>query len=408
MSGVAIGLGRLFGLLAAFGVLLQFFLIGRTPWLEGVFGLDKLSQIHHISGLVSFWLILLHPLFLVYGYGAKSETGPFMQFKEFLFSYEHVFLAFLGMLLFVSIVVVSVTIVRKRLPYESWYFIHLAVYLAMFFAFWHQISVGSDILANRIFYVYWLVLYAFILSLHIIFRFARPLYLFRKHRFKVLRLVRENYNTLSVYLTGERLDQFKVRPGQFMIFRFLKKGLWWQAHPFSLSMVPNGKELRITVKELGDFTNNIKNIEAGTSVIIDGPYGIFTENLSLSSKVLFIAGGIGITPIRSLLEQMLKKESDLILLYGNKTERDIVFKNEINALVESSKKIKAVNILSGQEDYQGEKGIIDLNKIKKFVPDMNSRDIFICGPVPMTEGIVKTLQKNGVDSSRIHYERFAL
>lgn len=94
--------------------------------------------------------------------------------------------------------------------------------------------------------------------------------------------------------------------------------------------MPTGEELRITVKEVGDFTRRVGLLPLGTRIIIDGPYGVFTEWFSVSSKVLFIAGGIGITPIRSLMEQMLRNKKDAILLYANKTRRDIVFKDELS------------------------------------------------------------------------------
>ena len=163
----------------------------------------------------------------------------------------------------------------------------------------------QTLLAHNVFYTYWACLYTAVFASHLLFRFARPVWLFKRHGFAIEKIVRENYSTVSVYITGSQLDKFRINPGQFMIFRFLVKGMWWQAHPFSLSFVPNGSQLRITVKELGDFTRKVAGLAVGTKIIIDGPYGVFTDMFSLMPKTLFIAGGIGITPVRSLMEALI-------------------------------------------------------------------------------------------------------
>jgi predicted ferric reductase len=404
---VAIAFGRLSGLLAAGSVLLQFAFMGRTPWLERVFGLDKLSRIHHTTGKVSFVFLLLHPVLLTIGYSAQAEVGLAAQFMSFLVEYEHVGWAALGLMLFMVVVVTSLVIVRSRLRYESWYFVHVLVYLAVFFSFWHQLDVGSDLLSNRFFYGYWIALYMVVLGAHVVFRFMRPVYLFERHRFRVNRITRENYNTVSVHITGRDLNAFTIYPGQFMIVRFFTKGLWWQAHPFSLSMLPNGQELRITVKELGDFTQQVQHIPLGTNVLIDGPYGVFTEWMSIAPKTLFIAGGIGITPIRSLMEEMLRRRKEATLLYGNKTRQDIVFADELNTLARQYS-TKVVNVLSDEADYQGERGFIDEEKIRRFAPDVAARDVYVCGPPPMMAAVVALLHKMGVPGAHIHFEKFSL
>lgn len=407
LSGILIAFGRIAGLSAAYTVLLQFMFMGRMVWLEQVFGLDKLSRIHHTSGKLSLVFILLHPLLLITGYGIATQTSWLQQFIIFLTDYEHVFWAFIGFVLFLIVVVSSLYVVRNKLRYESWYFVHLFAYLAVFASFWHQISVGEDILSSNIFYWYWITLYILVFTSHVLFRFVRPIYMFFHHKFEVSRIERENYSTVSVYITGKDLENFAVNPGQFMIFRFLTKGMWWQAHPFSLSMMPNGKELRITVKELGDFTGMIKNLSVHTKIIIDGPYGVFTNLFAVSDKVLLIAGGIGITPIRSLMEEMLKKGKDIVLLYANRTKEDIVFKNEIDKLAEVYN-AKVVYILSHEPEYAGEQGYIDLEKIKQYAPDVLDRELYLCGPVPMMSELLDVVKTIGLSHRQVHYEKFSL
>lgn len=406
-SGILTALGRLFGLLSVLAVLIQFFLMGRNPFLEEAFGLDKLSRVHSTSGKFAILFIIAHPILLAIGYGMSSGFGFIKQFLFFLSEYDDVDSAGIAALLFLVVVVSSLYIVSKRLKYESWYFVHLCVYVAIFYSIGHQFELGEDLLANNLFYGYWIALYVVVLGSHLAFRFLKPVYNFYKHDFYVDRVVRETTTTTSVYIKGKRLNEFIVKPGQFMIFRFLTKGMWWQAHPFSLSKPNNGEELRITVKQLGDFTNEVPNIKSGTKVIIDGPYGIFTDEFARKKKTLLIAGGIGVTPIRSLFEENLRKNKNTILLYGNRKKDEITFEKEFDGLVIGSGS-KVVHILSDDPNFEGEKGRIDQEKIIRLAPDLKDRDVYVCGPVPMMNAIVKTLKDLGLKRGQIHFEKFSL
>ncbi len=408
LPSVLIAFGRLFGLLAAFTVLLQFFFMGRNPFLEKVFGLDRLSRIHHTNGLLSIVFIILHPLLLIVASQSFTGLGFFSQVSGFISSSWRMAFAFVGVFLFLFVVGSSIYIVRKKLRYESWYFVHLCVYLAVFFSFFHQIEFGHDLIAKEVFYWYWILLYSFVFGSHVVFRFGKPIYLFFLHKFYVSRIVRENDTAVSLYIGGRDLSRFRILPGQFMILRFLCRGRWLQAHPFSLSILPDGKELRITVKQLGDFTSEVHDIPLGTKVIIDGPYGVFTDFFGVSSKVLFIAGGIGITPIRSLMEELLRKGKEVVLLYASKKEGDFVFKGEFDQLAEKYPLARITYIATEDQSFQGETGRISEEKVQKYVPDLLSRDVYVCGPVPMMQSMILLLKGLGVPQSRIHYEKFSL
>ncbi len=406
-ANIILALGSLAGLFAAYLILLQFFFMGRTPWIERLFGLDKLSQIHHQAGKYGILLILIHPLLIVWGYSRLGKISLTSQLINFISSSDDLLKAVLALSGFILVVVSSLVIVRKRLRYESWYFVHLLAYLSVAGAYGHQAELGTTLTSHAIFYWYWLFLYALVFSNQLIFRFLRPIYNFWKHKFFVAKIVRENYNTVSVYIGGEDLNSFNIFAGQFMILRFFAKGLWYQAHPFSLSLAPNGKELRVTIKQLGDFTKQIENLKPGTRLLIDGPYGVFTDFFSLSNKVLLIAGGIGITPLRALLEDMQKKGKDITLLYGNREKKDIVFEQEMDNLTKQHP-ARVIHVLSEEPGFTGERGYVDEEKIKRLVPDLASRDIYICGPPPMMKAIIQTLNKLDVKSARLHFEKFSL
>ncbi len=401
-------LGRLAGLLAAFFVLLQFLLIGRAVWLERTFGLDRLTYLHHLNGFAVLVFIVLHPVLITLGYSYGLQEGIWKTFTDLLANYEDVLEALIAVLIFISIVGLSVYIVRKRLKYEMWYFIHLLTYLAIVLAWGHQLKVGGDFFKNRLFIYYWYGLYILVFGHLLFFRFVRPAFRYFRHRFVVSKVTAENNDVTSVYISGNAMSTFKVRPGQFMIFRFLDARRWWQAHPFSLSMVPDGSNIRLSAKAIGDFTSGIKDLKPGTKVLIDGPYGIFTKESMKTNKALLIAGGIGVTPIRSLLEDLVVSGKDVVLLYGCKTSGDFVFKDEFEEL-RRSHQFAAHYFASDEpasEDFVS--GRIGIENIRALVPDFTERDIFICGPKPMMKSIIQSLKEGGVSSSLVHYEKFAL
>lgn len=399
MSNILIALGRIGGLLAEYFILVQLVLVGRIRFIEQVFGFDKLNIIHRRLGYTIGATILLHPLLITWGYALGSNQSFVAQFYTFLLSWEDVFFAFLGLVIILIIVTISIAIIRRKLKYETWYFSHLFIYLAIALAFSHQIATG-DINGGGIL-TYWYILNFTIFGLVLVYRVLRPLYITYTHRFYLEKIVRETDTVHSFYINGNKMEEYSFQPGQYMHITFLAPRFWY-SHPFSFSQAPNGEHLRLSIKSSGDFTSTIHTVPAGTRVIIDGPFGVFTEKKAQKEKFLFIAGGIGITPIRSLIESLSKKGRDMILLYGNKTEKDIAFKKELENF-----KVTMHHVLSDTTNTQFERGFIDQEKIMRLAPDFMEREIYVCGPPVMMKGIVKTLLSMGVPRAQLHYEKFS-
>jgi predicted ferric reductase len=406
LPDIILAFGRLCGLLAVYFVLLQFVMRGRAVWIEHTFGLNNLATAHRLNGYLSISFITLHVLSILTSNSMISGNNIFIQAFIFVTTYFDLLKAFLAFLLFITIVFFSIYIVRKRLKYETWYYIHLLTYLAILLAWGHQLNFGGDFASSQVFVWYWYTLYIFVFGNLLVFRFLRQGYLFVKYRFRVAEIVKEADNSASVYITGNNLSAFKSQPGQFFILRFLDTKRWMEAHPFSLSFVPKNNLFRLTIKNVGDFTSEITKLKKGTPILLDGPLGTFTSKSATKDKYLFIAGGVGITPIRSLIEELAVLKKDFILLYSNKTT-DIIFKKELDGLVRQYN-FPIHYIISEDKSYKGEKGRIDAEKIKRLAPDFLKRDIYLCGPVPMMDSLIKTLQDLGVSHSSIHYERFSL
>lgn len=406
LADILTALGRLSGLLAVYTVLLQFIFLGREVWLEQLIGLDKLTKIHHINAQTAITFIICHPLLIITGYALQSGKPFIRQFTELLFNTDDVLKAFIAVILFIIVVVLSLTIVKKRLKYETWYLVHTSTYLAVLLAFGHQQLLGQEFNRSAYFSLYWSLLYVFVFSNFFIYRFLRPVYFFIKHRFLLAENIKETDNVRSLYISGKNLKEYPIKPGQFMIIRFLDNNNFWKPHPFSLSNLPDNHALRISVKSSGDFTSQIYKIRKNTRVLIDGPYGTFTlpEN---NKKILFIAGGIGITPVRSMLEQAVYKKYDPILLYSNRYEKEIVFKKELDLL---SRQYRFPIYYFVTEDPESglHKGRITDNQITRLVKDLKEREIYICGPQKMMAGLVSQLIKLRIPRKQIHFEQFQL
>lgn len=400
-----IELGMLAGLFAVYGILLQVILIGRVKWVEKFFGFDKLTVFHKWNGFLIGIFIIAHPLFLTAGFSKRDYTGFIEQFREFL-TWEDVSLAFIGFLIFIYAMFFSISFIKKRIKYETWYYIHFTIYFAIIFSFGHQINAGLDFIMNPFFMYYWIFLYLFVFGNLMIYRFIKPVYYFMRYRFKVERICKETGDVVSVYITGRDIAGFHFEAGQFMILRFLAKGFWFEEHPFSFSSEPTGKNIRVSIKNVGDFTSRIEQLKPGTPVFIDGPHGVFTAKKCTGNKALFIAGGIGITPIRAMIPVFLNQNRNSVLLYSNRFVDGITFKNELDNLA-TNKNFSVYHVISRDLKWNGEKGSIDEEKILRIVPDFKERDIYLCGPVPMMTTLRNALIKLGLKPNRIHFEKFA-
>ena len=405
---VFVVLGRIAGLLAVYLILIQFLMIGRTKWLEKIFGLDKLSRTHHWFGVAAIFLIIFHLGFLLLGYAPIYSQTLWQQFVDFNLHYENVFPATLAFFLFGFIVLGSITIARKQFKYETWYYVHLATYLAVILAFGHQLEIGGDLNGSVLFTAYWVLLYIFIFANFIIYRFLLPLYNFYKHRFYVREVKKETEDAVSIYMGGKNIEDFKYQAGQFVIVRFLTRKFFKEAHPYTISIEPGQDYIRITPKNLGDFSGEIKNIETGAKILIDGPHGVFTKKPNQGDKILFIAGGVGITPLRALSSELLKEKKDIILLYSTRDKENIILKKELEKLAqENVANFKIYYIIKGEHfDHGFER--IDEECIKCLVEDIREREAYICGPPFMMRAMKKYLINLGVNKHKIYYEKFSL
>ncbi len=403
-GNIFIAIGRLFGLLGEFFLLIQLVLVGRIRPIERLFGFDRLNKIHRTIGYSIALFILGHPLLLILGYAEAGGISFFSQLGEFLSNSEYVLLAYLALLLFIFVIFISLPFVRGRLHYDRWYFTHLLIYLAIGLVFPHQLGI-ADLRGGAPLY-YWYILNFGVFGVFLSYRFIRPLFLFWRHRFEVAKVVKESPDTWSLYIKGKKMEKFRFESGQYANINIFAGGIWWSKHPFSFSAPYDGKMIRFSIKALGDYTSKIQNVPMGARVLIDGPLGLFVERTALRNKFLLIAGGIGITPLRSMVSDLVFKNKNTVLLYGVKTEKDFVFKREIDDLAEKSELLGVHYVLSSPEPGF-ESGYIDKEKIIRLVPDFYEREVFLCGPPLMMNSVVSSLKELGFPKKNIHFEKFS-
>jgi predicted ferric reductase len=397
-------LGRITGLLGAYLALIQVLLLARLPPLERLVGFDRLTVWHRLNGKVCLLLILAHTVLITVGYALLDRISIPHEISQLFTGYTGIVSATVGTGLLVLVVVTSLVIVRRRLRYESWYLVHLAAYAGIALGWFHQIPTGNDLTANAAASDYWISLYLATLALLVAFRLMRPTADLLVHRLRVTEVVREGPTVVSLRITGRRLDRLGAAAGQFFLWRFLSlRGRWWEAHPFSLSEAPDGRSLRITVKSSGDFTGRIAEIQPGTRVVAEGPFGVFTAAVRSRDRVLLIAGGIGITPIRALLEEL---HGDVVVVYRVLREEDVVFREELDALAAS--RSTPVHYVIGDHAAPGGDRLLSPEHLEELVPDVAEREVYLCGPPAMTRVLERSVRRAHVPRRRLHVERFAL
>ena len=395
-----IAAGRITGLIGGYLLFIQLLMMSRVSWLEEWVGARDLLRWHRWLGTSLLVFVLAHIVFIVFGYAVQSDTPVITQTWTVITTFEDMISATVATGLLVAVGLLAIRQIRKRLPYELWHLLHLAGYAVLLLGYGHQVAVGAD-LSGRFASVFWPGLGALVIAALIWGRVVEPLHLNLRHRFQIADVVEESDDAYSVYISGRHLDRLPAQAGQFMRWRFLNRDGWWQSHPFSLSAAPNAHWLRLTVTAVGTHTDRLGEIEPGTKVWAEGPFGTFTAERRTRRKALLIAGGSGIAPIRALLEEM---PSDTIVIYRARAAEDLVFRDELDAL--AKRRGHQVRYVVGGRDEPGPRRVFSAEGMQKIVPDVHRRDVYLCGPPGLVDAAVDILRDLEVPASQMHLDPF--
>ncbi|MFL4909834.1 ferric reductase-like transmembrane domain-containing protein [Streptomyces sp. MMS24-I2-30] len=400
LDGWLTNAGRVTGMLAGYACAVLLVLMSRFPLLERSVGSDRLARWHALGGRYTVSLTLAHTLLIVLGYAASAHANVVRQTTTIVLTYPDMLKTTAGFLLLIATGVISARAARRRLSYETWHYLHFATYLAIFLAFFHQLSDGADFVAHRSAQLAWYALYIGAAALLVWYRFLTPIRLAGRHRLTVTGVRPEAPGVVSVFMTGRHLDELGAQPGQFFRWRFLVRGMWWTANPYSLSAPADAGYLRITVKAVGRHSEALARLRPGTRVWAEGPYGAFTEARRTARKVLLLGGGVGITPLRALFESL---PGEVTLIYRARRPEDLALWQELDAIA-VRRGATAHYVVDEPAEYSSP---LTAGGLAALVPDVAEHDVYLCGPPGMAAAAISALRAAGVPRRRIHHESFA-
>ena len=389
------------GMAAGYGAAIMLILMSRSPWLERDVGAHRLARWHAWAGPVVIVFAVVHAIAAVAAWAAASSIGLFAATKDVL-KLPGMVTAVVGTAILVLIGFFSLRAVRQRISYERWHFLHLLTYLAVGFGFAHQLA-GPDLAGRRWLQIAWALLYTYAFALVLRWRVLQPLFQLWRHRLRVEQVRREAPDVVSVLMSGHHLDELRAVPGQFFRWRFLTRETWRSAYPFSLSAPPTRHLLRITIKARGAGTRRLLEIQRGTLVFAEGPYGVLTSRRRRRPRVLLIAGGVGITPMRALFEEMNLPGKDVTLVYRASTEQDLVLKRELDEIAERSG-ARVVYLVGPSSEARNDMSAHALNCI---VGDLSDHDVYLCGSPRLASRVRGSLMDSGFPREQLHEERFS-
>ncbi len=393
--------------LTAFAIVaLQPVLAARYRWVERPFGQDVLYRFHRNMGMFAAVLLLAHPIL----YAAGGEW-------ELLYSFAggwEVALGRVALIALIGIVLTSVFRASLRLDFETWRGVHNGFALSLLvLGFVHSVAAGGD-LSEWPMRLVWLMLFSLgFVSYLAHFRSVHS----REHatEFVVVRVTPETADVCSLELKPSRPELGTDHlPGQFLFLTLHRESGPTEEHPFSIASAPSRDgHVTATIKASGDFTRSIRETEVGDRACVRAPFGRFSHLLHDEDEpMVFVAGGVGITPMLSMLRHMHQEGSDrsVLLLYGNRTQADIVARAELDEIAASGKpSLRVVHILSKADaSWSGETGRIDCGCIERHAGGLEDKAFYVSGPPMMIDAVVRTLREAGVPDRHIHFERFSL
>ena len=396
---IVISVSRICALLGSYLALVGVVLVSRVPWIEKSVGHDRLVIWHRKLGPWSLYLITFHVLIVLIGYAGNDRIKLGVELWRMVRRFPWMLPGFVAFLFFAAAGISSYKKARANISYETWWTIHLYTYIAIALSFMHQVLTGPMFIGHPLNKLYWELLYIATAVIIIMWRFVIPTARSLRHNLKVEQLVVEAPGVISIIMRGRNLDRLGAQGGQFFSWRFMTAGHWWMSHPYSLSAAPTKHYLRVTVKDLGDHSKDVRNLKPGTRVFFEGPYGTFVAKTSTRQHVVLVGGGVGITPLRALLEELDPSKSIDVLFRASKDE-DLVLRHELDEL--AAARGARIHYLVGSRKVH----TMTAKYIMQFVPAFRDSDVYVCGPTPLVEAVREAAHSCGIPKNRFHDEAF--
>jgi len=408
LAGVLKAAGIVSGLVATASMILMLWLTARVPVIDRTLGQDRATALHARLGQLTFGGLVAHAVFLLGGYAFADQLTVLAEFLS-LWGIGDFVLAVVALLLLTAVSVSSVVALKKALPFEAWKAIHLVTYAAVLAGLPHQFSLG-DVFAGGLAHWYWVAVWLATFFVILCFRVFRPLFFSLEHRLVVTAVEHEASDVVSITMTGRRLADLDASAGQYFHWRFLAPGLWWHQHPFSLSAAPTGSTLRITVRALGAGTERLLRVRPGTRVAFEGPYGLFSDAARTSPNLVVVGIGIGIAPIRALLEQTGVVPGRATVILRASAPEQLYLLDEIEALCRARGARLYTLVGHRGRDAAGRESWLPGPqaglRLAGLCPGLASSDVYVCGPDAAADLVVADALAAETPPEQIHRERF--
>lgn len=385
---------------------LQFVITARINRIETSYGIDILLQFHRFTSLVAFFMVLFHPLAL---FVVQPETLQLLNFAQAPWRAR---MALLGTVAFIGLVITTIWRKPLRIPYEPWRTSHTILsVLAVGLGLGHALGVGNYL---GLFWksILWAAIALVALWLIVYVRLVKP-WMMTKKPYLVEEVIAQRGNVWMLVLRPWGHNGFRFQPGQFAWLTLDITPLSMREHPFSMSSSGEHLErIEFGIKALGDFTRTIKDIKPGTKAYLDGPYGVFTtDRYEDAAGFVLIAGGIGITPMMSMLITAVERQDNrpYLLIYANKTWDDVTFREELEDMKDKLD-LTVVHVLrEPPETWLGEQGYVDKELLDRYIPERRgTRQYFICAAPKMMDQVERALHDLDVPVTNVHMEHFNL
>jgi len=395
---------KVIGLLAAVLLLLQVPLAGRFKFLDRIFSLPGLYKLHRMNAYIILLLITIHPFLVTIPEDRLMIPFEGRYWPEWIGA---------GLLLTVLIQIILSRWRNKLIKsYPHWLLVHRVLgwsilallvihilYVSETFEF-EGLPRAAIIIAAVAMVILWL----FIRSQRL---------LTKQHPYEVTRIVTAGKDAQAIDLKPVHGKTLGYLPGQFAFFSFKSRQLSAEWHPFTLSSTPTRpNNLQITIRSCGDWTDQVKTIETGDLVYVHGPFGRFSHVLDSESKeVIMIAGGIGITPMLSMLRALAdnKDQHHVTLLWSNRSAQYEFNPDELETISDQLPNFKYIPVFTNKQEPKGEFGRLDLIRLKTLLAESARNTlIFLCGPPPMIRQVRRHLITLGFPAGNIKEELFGL
>ncbi len=357
-------------------------------------GLDKVTKTHARLGKLSFWLIIFHPIFL--------GSGRFLKGTAFSRIWDWSSLViFLGIVAFFALILVTASSIYAHITHQKWIWVHRFFGWLLPLFFLHGLLARGQIVKIPLLFAFFIVL-GLLGFIAFLYRSIFWKKFIKRYSYEIAEINRLNPTVaeLVLHTTGKKMH---YEAGQFAYASFDTIGVDPEPHPFSFSNAHNGPYIRFTIKALGDDTRRFMELQPGTAVSLEGPYGRFSYKHVPNHSQVWIAGGIGITPFLSMARSFSGPENyDVRFFYGTESLDEAVFLNEFINITRHLPENFRTSVVA-----KNFSGFVSVDMLRKSLSDLKKFDYLICGPPPMVKAITAQLKKAGVPNSQMHFESFS-